>query len=244
MEYQKKLILFLDLLGFKSFINEKTQLDDNYVMHIQSIINLIETIRDDFCLDASINPNQRLRSNLFSNSRITQFSDSIIMSSFYLVEDHLKETLVDIVAMQCNAIYSGFLFRGALTYGDILHTDKYLFGPGFIDAYEMERDKAVYPRIIISDSVINNVNSTCKACDDLIVTDKDGIKYLDIFSGFKYRFNRESSIRVMISALERIILEGKKNQNKNILEKYLWLEEELLKYKKREKRHITNASTL
>jgi len=53
----------------------------------------------------------------------------------------------------------GILLRGGLTIGNIIHDDKgTVFGQGLIDAYKLESHSAKFPRIILSDKLIKELN--------------------------------------------------------------------------------------
>jgi len=232
MDYEKKLILFIDLLGFKKYIIDKTQDRRDNEFNIQRFINLIEAIRDDFCLDADTNLNQRIRSGLFADSIITQFSDSIILSTKYRVKSQLEAIMIDIINLICNGIYFGFIFRGALTYGNIIHNNRYLFGPGFIDAYEMESKRAIYPRVIIDHRLLeeNGDYLESEMLKKILIKDDDNEYYLDMFSGLQYRYSTQGSIDIIIDLLSKIIDDGIKDSDQHIKEKYDWLKKKKMIY--------------
>ncbi len=53
----------------------------------------------------------------------------------------------------------GILFRGGMTIGNIIHNDNgTVFGQDLIDAYQLESKSAKYPRIILSDKLISELN--------------------------------------------------------------------------------------
>ncbi len=47
-------------------------------------------------------------------------------------------------------IESGFLLRGGVARGNLFHEGSLVFGPGFIDAYELEGKTASTPRVMLS----------------------------------------------------------------------------------------------
>jgi hypothetical protein len=87
--------------------------------------------------------------DLRGSKRVSQFSDSIVVSyslreesaAFFLVNDATL-TVIELA-------YRGFLLRGAITIGQLVHDDRYLVGPAMVRAYEMESKQAVYPRVLI-----------------------------------------------------------------------------------------------
>jgi hypothetical protein len=49
----------------------------------------------------------------------------------------------------------GFLVRGGITIGDIVHDEEVVFGPALNRAYHLEHDIAKYPRIVVDPEVVD-----------------------------------------------------------------------------------------
>ena len=64
------------------------------------------------------------------------------------------------------AMEKGVLLRGSIVCGKVIHTEKKLFGPAFIKAYEMERTRAIFPRIIIDKNVFDFAKKNYLKCDN------------------------------------------------------------------------------
>ena len=64
--------------------------------------------------------------------------------------------------------------RGALIYGELIHTSKYIFGPALVEAVKLEENE-IFPRIIIDESLSN-----------LIIPTISQITYGEFFNNFKY----------------------------------------------------------
>ncbi len=95
---------------------------------------------------------------------LQNFSDSIVstVTTKKSVESQLRELLsmfeievqhLAFLQYQMFVDY-GVLIRGAVSYGYIYHEDNILFGEGMINAYEMESNLALFPRIIIDPRII------------------------------------------------------------------------------------------
>ena len=95
-------------------------------------------------------------SNLVCDKRITIFSDSIIISVLD-VENSLLELILDIRYLQQNSVMHGLLLRGGISIGKLIHTEKDIYGPVFIDAYKLESECAIYPRIILHPNIFKNI---------------------------------------------------------------------------------------
>ncbi|MDB5527674.1 MAG: hypothetical protein JWR51_777 [Devosia sp.] len=83
----------------------------------------------------------------------TQFSDCIVLSALASSEQStgLLTTFLDQLCLV--ACLSGFLLRGGITRGPIYHREGMVYGPAMITAYKIERDIAVYPRIVLDEAV-------------------------------------------------------------------------------------------
>jgi hypothetical protein len=52
------------------------------------------------------------------------------------------------------ALKIGFLIRGGVTIGNLYHAQGIVFGPAMVEAYELESRTAVYPRIVVSHTIM------------------------------------------------------------------------------------------
>ncbi|MGY5353538.1 hypothetical protein [Wenyingzhuangia sp. IMCC45467] len=99
----------------------------------------------------------------------TSFSDSIVVS--VRVDNNVNEMLstliVNLAYIGSNLLENGILFRGGITIGDLVHNESgTVFGQGLIDAYLLESNSAIYPRIILSDKLIKKLNYPLEAKKD------------------------------------------------------------------------------
>ena len=72
--------------------------------------------------------------------------------------------LLDLAYIQSHLAEDGILIRGATTVGDIYVDERLIFGPALIRAYELERDVASYPRIILDSRVFDRLSDTPELC--------------------------------------------------------------------------------
>ncbi|MCK5296247.1 MAG: hypothetical protein KAJ75_05100 [Alphaproteobacteria bacterium] len=103
------------------------------------------------------------------------------------------------MTMQADLIQHGFVIRGAVTKGKILHNQKMIFGPALVAAYKLENFDAKYPRIIVSDDIIE-VATKAHSCnhtsrheqeyiEKMLRIDDDGLHYIDYFNEVKSEFD-------------------------------------------------------
>jgi hypothetical protein len=138
-DYQKRLVAFVDILGFKSMIG---QVDAGY-LEPEAISDILLTIRS----------NARVARRHFA----TNMSDSIVMSA-PLTTGGLKSIIVSLEILTRRLLRSGIFLRGAVTVGSIFHNEHSVFGQGLIDAFQLESTSAIYPRILITDGLVKDIN--------------------------------------------------------------------------------------
>ncbi|MBM6576463.1 hypothetical protein KCP91_08760 [Microvirga sp. SRT01] len=113
------------------------------------------------------------------NSKITQFSDSIVVSSPFSTsceefEQHLR-LVRDLQSLLFNA---GILCRGGISHGRHFHDETLLFSQGLIDAYRLKSQVATDPRIVVSGETLDLLYPT-GAKLDFLIRDVDNEAFLD-----------------------------------------------------------------
>ena len=87
-----------------------------------------------------------------SDHKMTQFSDSLIISTNYN-DAGLLHLIDHIEKIAFNFLKMGFLCRGGIASGFLFHEENVVFGPAMIEAYQLESSEAICPRIILSKEV-------------------------------------------------------------------------------------------
>lgn len=155
-EYTRSIVSFIDLLGFKSIVADPES-DADSVWRILDLVRYFGIDRTDgqHAMDAA--------------SMV--FSDSIIrarpVAAFNDPLDALFAELDILSSIQMELTFKGFLVRGGVTIGDVFIRphEGIVFGPAYIRAYELESKVAVYPRIIIDDSVVEEIRAARETTD-------------------------------------------------------------------------------
>lgn len=168
IKYKKRIIAFIDILGFKEIV-KKSERSNKQLMVIKEALQFLKNreIPNKWNIQLIEIEEDAQKKNLddFDISNRTNssaFSDSIVVSVQF-DESNLNESLSTLVAnlsfVGSKLMTDGILIRGAITIGNIIHTDTgVVFGQGLIDAYYLETRSAKYPRIIISEKLINMLN--------------------------------------------------------------------------------------
>lgn len=197
LKTKKSIVAFVDLLGTSQAMKN----DENDV-NLHSMNYILQTAFD-MCEDTSI---------CETKVSVKAFSDNIVFS-MELPEDsdeteHMARVhnIMEICAFfQIAAFGMGISTRGGITVGDFFCNEIFVWGRGLLRAYNLENKVAIYPRIVVDESVLPLIPE----CDDAgnkhhILTDFDGIIFLDYLSFFKMP-TRDEYIKRSLKETELII---------------------------------------
>jgi hypothetical protein len=133
------------------------------------------------------------REQLGADFRSTSFSDCSVLSET-ISPKALQYLLYRVSQFALDLLANGFLLRGAIAKGLLHHSETAVFGPAFLTAYDLERNTAKYPRIIVDRGThedfieLQNVQSN-EVFDKFIRPglrhDDDGPVFVDILSGYR-----------------------------------------------------------
>ncbi|MBO6636899.1 MAG: hypothetical protein JJ920_08220 [Roseitalea sp.] len=218
--YERRLILFLDFLGFREIVAEIND-DPAALGRLIAGLNAVARIVEDGSVESE---------------RVTQFSDSLVVS--YRVDETCGVFwLLHAMAMTVVELAGrGYLLRGAVTIGDLLHDDRHVVGPGMVAAYEMESQRAIMPRVIIDPAVLDIAREhrgDLHTPDDeegyvrsFIAVDDDGEHFFDYVSWrsvVEIVGADDDSYGTYLAEISRLIERGLRHSDTRVLRKYLWL---------------------
>lgn len=231
MKYENRIVLFLDILGFKNIIDKTVEKNIENEDAIEKLYRNLEEIKT-FLIDRlKINKSLIYKEN--KSVIVTQFSDSIIIS----FESDKNATLLILIRtiqeLIINLVNKGILCRGAISYGKLIHNEKIIFGPALNDAYETETKAAIYPRIILDKSIIELGSITKKSKEkffskeDIIMNylskDTDEKYFINYFSKKLFDYVYVTNVESYLTNLRTIIINGSKSTKPDIKIKYGWM---------------------
>jgi len=195
---------------------------------------------------------------------ITTFSDCVVRTNFADSEANLSyqigllfHELLALVHAQSELIDSDVVVRGGVAFGNIFHEEQRVFGPAMVDAYELESEKAIYPRIVISpkwmtalksDKLMQSKNHTLKEelkyINKLIKKDDDGLYFIDYIRAIRSELDDPEAGYILFLERHRSLIKRNLTKHagqKRVLQKYEWiaryhdelineLDEDFLKY--------------
>ena len=170
IELKSHIVAFIDLLGFSSMVVQDCATPNGEQKFIESLYECyVETknLKEDH-----------------PDLQLVQFSDSVVFALPYSINNYIS--LLRIIAdYQYNLLSKGILCRGGISYGKHFSTEDFLFSHGMIEAYRLESQVAVTPRVVISKELLDLVNpSIDKNSVDLPITlENDGLFFINYIVG-------------------------------------------------------------
>ena len=198
LPYEEKLVAFIDILGVRDKVKEGG--DD-----AAQVVNIMRQIRT--YVETECDP-------LVKKERLNSLQ---IGDGFFIVSDTdcINEICKILSMIQWQVlIYSQMLLRGVLTAGKVSvgENSEFFIGPAIIEALELERQNAIFPRIIYENKKIEKYIKKEDFDFKYIVEDQDKIKYLDFV---QYNIDNEQLTK---EELEKLL--AKQEVNKELKERY------------------------
>ena len=151
MRYEKRILAFIDILGFSEEI--KNSVDKNTGKEIEPKTEKIDKLFEKVL--AIDKKEYKFIEDNVKSKKVSHFSDSVTIS--YLLEEEagIFHILSDILYFCISIFHDGYLIRGAITYGDLHHSESKLYGPAMLAAYDMEKKLAFYPRVVFENKIMD-----------------------------------------------------------------------------------------
>lgn len=171
--YDKRIVLFLDILGFRTLINAGREAE------LLEILKIPVRLQSTWPYDGS------------TSMRLTAFSDSIVISDVVGDDDFPYQRLVYYASyLTWKFLVRGILVRGGFAVGPLHHEQNVLFGPAMVEAYQLESEFAIYPRIAVSAGVREGLfrqadsegYAAAPITRSILKRDFDGVWYVDFLS--------------------------------------------------------------
>lgn len=211
MSYEKKLVTFIDILGFKNLITssfDNADRKDHIHIALSDLCSQVENWQN-HCNDGS--------------RKWFNFSDCIALTANDTIAE--TKTLIKLIKnLQFNLLNKKILLRGGIVLGDIFDYNKFLYGPGLVEAYLSESKNAVFPRILVANDIIKRKDSAIMVLP--LAKDIDNRFFVDYLHPGKAAEVTHDSI-VKYQNIQSFIEEQVKNldirKNIPLYHKYYWL---------------------
>ncbi|MBN7817782.1 hypothetical protein [Algoriphagus pacificus] len=216
IKYQKRIVCFLDVLGFASLLNEFEE-DADLDSETLSPENLISEKANEFIVAfksvVDLIPKNYCRYYLFS--------DNICISADIEEDRNIANEILFVVSNLFQRMASlGYFLRGGIDYGWMLDEEDIAVGKPLANAYYLESRVAMYPRVVISDSFCDLLKDI-EADFDFQLKTEDKLTFIDPFyNAVKAADRVEFFETYRIKILEKL---GIKYEEPKIGLKYKWL---------------------
>lgn len=152
LTYQKRVVAFLDVLGWAEALKRSTS-DAEYAKDLGvAIAGLGQHV-------AMADWMRGTGGGFPGDPQITQFSDSLLISVLPEKGLGLSSLFSTIRVIGMQLAQAGLLVRGGIAYGDLIHKGSMVYGQALVDAYKLESERAVHPRIVLSDDLARELSS-------------------------------------------------------------------------------------
>lgn len=233
LRYEQRIVAFLDILGWAAAITasttsiEVTQKLGIAMQGLATHVNMTAWQRE-----------HGGPGGWPGDPMMTHFSDSLLISfsADRYAKSHIEMTLSTVIQ---TLMVHGFVARGAVCYGPLIHREALAYGPALVAAYMLEKNEAMVPRIILDRSLadvwgpgepVQDREGTLLGYRKFWRQDDDGWYFFDHFSNpfGLFRLNDEKPSSALTSYMknwrELIVANISENRDRpRVLRKYVWL---------------------
>jgi hypothetical protein len=200
-ELKQYYVAFLDLLGFKEMV--KQDIENSEDANLAKLYKCHSQAGKVFSGDP--------------DSSITQFSDSIVVATPY-AESKFAQFVVNVARYQRLLLDEGLLCRGGIAVNKHFSNNSFTFSAGLIDAYIIESQHARYPRVVVSQEVIDLVLPGGRRLPSSLIREDDGLVFVDYIG-----LTSNSAPKRLSASVERLVRSLEKSSSASVREKARWL---------------------
>lgn len=239
--YEQRLCAFVDILGFGDLVRkslDRPALQGKIRQVLREVIlarpvwerdspvDVIEArLRQEDVLDPQAEA-ERLVNEYAAAERGYSFSDCLVLSSA-LNDRAITGLVTSLLFLSGNLAELGVYARGGVYLGQLCHEQDLCFGPALIEAYNLEKKFAKYPRIIFSTEAYGevaqvNMTSLGPLASYLREDVVDGWRFLDFLNQTAPHLALPTDqMRVIRRELNRYL--SCSNVKPQVREKHVWL---------------------
>jgi hypothetical protein len=150
--YEERTVAFIDILGFSNHVR-RTEEDQSFVERLYSALRIVEGQGRVWAAQViGETGTSQEDAAAAMDFRMQVFSDSLVLSQRGRVAVPL---IIRVSQLTMALLELDVLVRGGIAQGLMYHDDVVAFGPAVIEAYKLESKCAKFPRVIVSEDVLN-----------------------------------------------------------------------------------------
>lgn len=163
--FELNFVAFLDILGFSYMVKHDCESANS--------TDFLKKLFDSYKITKDLNATS-------PNFGLMQFSDSIVFSMPYLKESF--PIFIRIISyFQYDLFKQGLTCRGGVAYGKHFSKDGFVFSNGLIEAYRLEKEYARYPRILVSNDLLDLIYTEPETPEIPLLREDDNEVFVDYF---------------------------------------------------------------
>ena len=225
-EYKDCYVAFLDILGFKNMINNKS---------CSELFEVFESIKASSHTFVNLNDKDM---ETFKHIEYTIMSDSVVVYIDANLDDALFALLCTCQTIQMDLLNNGILMRGGIARGTLFREEYVIFGKGLSNAYLLESNIASFPRIVFNRELLNDGNEHNVGIPQdawhyiLIAQDDDELYYINpvafarVISFVDGQENAPEYFDKALVVCQNVLDSACEN---SVRQKYLWLKNKIIK---------------
>lgn len=211
-------VAYLDVLGIGAHSTAPDRLQT-----LRRLIAALDRARDEAMLEGQE-----------SWQALSWFTDNVVVA-FPILPGHIDEepalgsALRAATYMQLRMAVEGFPIRGGIAFGEIHMAPTFAFGPGLIEAVELEM-QAVNPRVLLSDQAVSLQRKVMRGYAEgaapqtyEMAVDVDDRVFVDYLHFWAQEEDNEKVFRHGFKAHRDRAKQGLEHPNPSVRDKYVWL---------------------
>jgi hypothetical protein len=243
-QYENRLVAFIDILAWRDKI-KKSEKDETLIPKLCMALlkSKFSSERSARLGKSSTKDTRDPERSAHGDVQFAQFSDSLVISTS-ANNIGVVQLLFEILEINRFLFFHNeLLIRGGIAFGPMFHQGSIAFGPALTAAYDLEREHAVYPRIILDRSLEQTFFGLQKTVDldskpgptfKWIRRSSDGFYFLDFLQPLTamsgQQFHPEIIRGIVVpefATARKLIIEGLQTHRyvTRIWDKYRWLAE-------------------
>jgi hypothetical protein len=201
IELKQHFVAFLDILGFSEMVVADVSSDNqpNLSKLFRCHQGAAAIFQDD------------------PNCTITQFSDSIVVAKPF-DPDAFEWFACKVAEYQRLLLDEGLICRGGIAVNKHFSNGSFTFSAGLIDAYRVENTVARFPRVVVSQDLIELIFPDLDEYPDYLVREDDGLIFVDYVGLFRNR-----GLETLKSSIAGIVSSLTASKIPSLREKGVWL---------------------
>jgi hypothetical protein len=204
IRFANHFVAFIDVLGFAEMVRHDTEAGDGRRLFVEKLYE----VNQEFASRAA---------TLGEEFRITQFSDSIVVSHPFVLE-RAPGFFRAVSGFQVELLKRELLCRGGVTYGKHFSSASFMFSDAMISAYRIESTQARYPRIVVSTDLVDLLGDKKCGVAELLVREDDGAAFIDYL-----KLMDPSDRGAIVEIVEQMVRRSGPKDSPSVQEKIRWL---------------------